>query len=100
MTNENNKAEIVDEEEISILSLTDEEGNEVEFELIDSVDFEGAEYLILLPPEEDASEVVILEVEPYADGTESYLTVDDERILGAVFEIFKERFADFFNFED
>ena len=42
--------ELLNEEEISILSLTDEEGNEVEFELIDSVDFEGAEYLILLPP--------------------------------------------------
>lgn len=92
--------ELLNEEEISILSLTDEEGNEVEFELIDSVDFEGAEYLILLPPEEDAAEVVILEVEPHDDGTESYLTVDDERVLNAVFAIFKERFQDFFTFEE
>ena len=41
------------EEEANILSLTDEEGNEVEFELIDSVDYEGKEYLILLPVDED-----------------------------------------------
>lgn len=92
--------ELLNEEEISILSLTDEEGNEVEFELIDSVDYEGVEYLILLPPEEEASEVVILEVEPHADGTENYLTVDNEEILNAVFGIFKERFAEFFTFED
>ena len=92
--------ELLNEEEISILSLTDEEGNEVEFELIDSVDFEGVEYLILLPPEEEASEVVILEVEPHTDGTESYLTVDDERGLNEVFKVFKERFADFFTFEE
>ena len=92
--------ELLNEEEVSILSLTDEEGNEVEFELIDSVDFEGVEYLILLPPEEDAAEVVILEVEPHADGTENYLTVDNEDVLNAVFGIFKERFADFFTFED
>ena len=92
--------ELLNEEEISILSLTDEEGNEVEFELIDSVDFEGAEYLILLPPEEEASEVVILEVEPHADGTENYLTVDDDRVLNEVFAIFKKRFAEFFTFED
>jgi uncharacterized protein YrzB (UPF0473 family) len=92
--------ELLNEEEISILSLTDEEGNEVEFELIDSVDFEGVEYLILLPPEEEASEVVILEVEPHTDGTESYLTVDDERVLNEVFKVFKERFADFFTFEE
>lgn len=92
--------ELMNEEEISILSLTDEEGNEVEFELIDSVDFEGVEYLILLPPEEEASEVVILEVEPHEDGTESYLSVDDERVLNEVFNVFKERFADFFTFEE
>ena len=92
--------ELLNEEELSILSLTDEEGNEVEFELIDSVDFEGVEYLILLPPEEEASEVVILEVEPHTDGTESYLTVDDERVLNEVFKVFKERFADFFTFEE
>ena len=92
--------ELLNEEEVSILSLTDEEGNEVEFELIDSVDYEGVEYLILLPPEEEASEVGILEVEPHADGTENYLTVDNEDVLNAVFGIFKERFADFFTFED
>ena len=92
--------ELLNEEEVSILSLTDEEGNEVECELIDSVDYEGVEYLILLPPEEEASEVVILEVEPHADGTENYLTVDNEDVLNAVFGIFKERFADFFTFED
>ena len=92
--------ELLNEEEASILSLTDEEGNEVEFELIDSVDYEGAEYLILLPPDEEAAEVVILEVEPHKDGTESYVTVSDEDVLNAVFNIFKERFQDFFTFEE
>ena len=92
--------ELLNEEEISILSLTDEEGNEVEFELIDSVDFEGAEYLILLPPEEEAAEVIILEVEPQGDDLETYVTVTDEETLNAVFTIFKERFQDFFTFEE
>ncbi len=87
------------EEEASIISLTDEEGNEVEFELIDSVDYENAEYLILLPPDDEAAEVVILEVEPHDDGTETYVTVSDEGTLTAVYEIFKERFKDIFTFE-
>lgn len=91
--------ELLNEEEASILSLTDEEGNEVEFELIDSVDYEDAEYLILLPLDEDASEVVILEVVPNRDGTESYVTVSDEKTLMEVYEIFKERFKDIFTFE-
>ena len=89
--------EMLDEE--AIISLTDEEGNEVEFELIDSVDYEGKEYLILLPPDDEAAEVVILEVEPHKDGTETYITVNNEDTLNAVYEIFKERFKDIFTFE-
>lgn len=94
--------ELLNEDEIAILSLTDEDGNEVEFELIDSVDYQDKEYLILLPAGEDddePAEVVILEVEPHEDGSETYLTVNDEETLNAVYEIFKERFADFFTFE-
>ena len=89
-----------EEEEQELISLTDEEGNEVEFELIDSVDYENKEYLILLPPDDEASEVVILEVEPHADGSESFLTVQDVDVLNAVYEIFKDRFKDIFTFED
>jgi uncharacterized protein YrzB (UPF0473 family) len=97
---ENNENLLENEEEISILSLTDEDGNEVEFELIDSIEYEGTEYLILLPPEEEANEVTILEVVPEGDEMESYLSVEDEEILQAVFAIFKDRFQDFFTFED
>ena len=96
MENEN----LLPEEEISILSLTDEDGNEIELELIDSIDHQGKEYLVLLPLEEESSETIILEVEPNDDGTESFLSVSDEDVLNAVFAIFKERFADFFTFEE
>ena len=92
--------QLLNEEEENIISLTDEEGNEVEFELIDSIDYEDKEYLILLPPDDEAAEVVILEVEPHQDGSESYLTVSDEGILNGVYEIFKERFKDIFTFEE
>ena len=96
MENEN----LLPEEEISILSLTDEDGNEFELELIDSIDHQGKEYLVLLPLEEEASETIILEVETNDDGTESFLSVSDEDVLNAVYAVFKERFADFFTFED
>ena len=96
MENEN----LLPEEEISILSLTDEDGNEIELELVDSIDHQGKEYLVLLPLEEEANETIILEVEPNDDGTESFLSVSDEDVLDAVFAIFKERFADFFTFEE
>ncbi len=88
--------ELLNQEEPLILELTDEEGNEIALEVLDSVDYEGVEYLVLLPDEEGADEVVILEVEPQTDGSESFLTVDNEDILNAVFEIFQARVKEFF----
>jgi uncharacterized protein YrzB (UPF0473 family) len=86
-------------EEIEVLELTDEEGNSVEFEVLDSVDYQGIEYLILLPLDEEAEEVEILEVVPGKDGNDSFMTVEDQEILNAVFAEFKERFQDIYNFE-
>lgn len=86
-------------EEIEVLELTDEEGNSVEFEVLDSVDYQGVEYLILLPLDEEAEEVEILEVVPGKDGNDSFMTVEDQEILNAVFAEFKERFQDIYNFE-
>ena len=92
--------EILQEEESNILMLTDENGEDVEFEYLDSVEYEGKEYLVLMPAEEDASEIVILEVEPIDEENENYLSVTDENVLNAVYGIFKERYKDVLTFED
>lgn len=91
------------EELDNIIVLNDEEGNEVEFEFLDLIEYEGEEYVVLLPVEEadDAGEVVILKLEDTeSEDEESYVSVDDEDILNKVFEIFKEKFKDDFNFVD
>lgn len=88
------------EEEIEMLSLTDEEGNETQFEYLDCIEYNGKEYLILLPAGDDSAEIVILEVEPVDEETENYLSVGDQDILDAVFGIFKERYKDVFTFEN
>ena len=88
------------EEEVSILTLTDENGADVEFEYLDCIDYEGKEYLVLIPVEEEANEIVILEVEPVDEENENYLAVSDEAVLNAVYGIFKERFKDILTFED
>ena len=96
MENEN----LIPEEEVSILTLTDENGQDVEFEYLDVIEYEGKEYLILLPMDEEAAEIVILEVEPVDEETENYLAVTDEAVLEAVYGIFKEKFQDVLEFED
>ena len=88
------------EEEISILTLTDENGDDVNFEYLDCIEYQGKEYLVLLPEEEDAAELVILEVEPVDEEVENYLAVEDEAILEAVYGIFKEKYKDIMDFED
>ena len=98
-----------DEEEIEIITLTDENGEDMDFEFLDLVEYEDKRYVVLLPPIEDVEgedededeEVLILQVED--DGTEeneSYVFVDDDDILTAVFDIFKEKFKDEFDFAE
>ena len=92
--------EILQEEEESTLVLTDENGVDQEFEYLDCIEYEGKEYLVLIPAEEDANEIVILEIEPVDEENENYLAVEDEAVLNAVYGIFKERFGDVLTFED
>ena len=89
-----------EEEETSIIMLTDENGNDVEFEYLDCIEYEGKEYLVLIPNEEDAEEVVILQIEPVDEETENYISVENEATLNAVFAIFKDRFKDILTFAE
>ena len=92
--------EILQEEESSLLTLTDENGVETEFEYLDCIVYNEVEYLVLIPADEDANEIVILEVQPVDEENENYVAVEDETVLDAVYEIFKERFKDILTFED
>ena len=92
--------EVLQEEESNILMLTDENGEDVEFEYLDCIEYNSTEYLILMPAAEDANEIVILQVEPVDEENENYLSVSDENVLNAVYDIFKERYKDVLTFED
>jgi uncharacterized protein YrzB (UPF0473 family) len=88
------------ENEVSnIITLTDEDGNKVDFEFLDLVTYEDKEYVVVLPVDEDSDEVVIMQVEEIDDENESYSGVEDEDTLQAVFDIFKERNKELFDFE-
>ena len=93
--------EILNEgEQADILTLTDENGVDVDFEYLDCIEYEGKEYLVLMPVNELSTEIVILEVEPVDEENENYLSVNDEAVLDAVYGIFKERYKDILTFED
>lgn len=94
----------LNEDESNIVVLNDEDGNEIRFEFLDLIEYESEEYVVLLPVDEDGEnedgEVVILKLEDSETDEESYVSVDDEETLSAVFEIFKDKFKDEFNFTD
>ena len=91
---------LLEEEESSIISLTDENGEEMDFEYLDCIEYQGKEYLVLSPAEEDACEIVILEIEPVDEETENYVAIESEETLNAVYEIFKEKYKDVLTFGD
>jgi len=95
---ENN--EILMDEEDSILTLTDENGEEMQFEYMDCIEYQGTEYLILMPLDEESAEIVILEIQPVDEENENYVAVEDESVLEAVYGIFKERYKGVLNFAD
>lgn len=96
MANEEIREEM--ETEGTLITLEDEEGNEVEFEFLDIVEYEGEEYIVLIENDEDADEVVILKINPIDEDTEEYVSIDDDALLDTVFEKFKKKYEGDINF--
>lgn len=92
----------MNEERDDVLVLMDDEGNETEFEYLDTVEMNSAEYVVLLPIQEEGSEpseeVLILKVEQDENGEDVFSSIDDDKELNEVFERFKEQAGEEFDF--
>lgn len=78
----------------NIVELVDEDGQEVAFEHLMTLEHEGKHYICLIPvePMEDVEEdeLVIMRIETDAEGNDVYATIDDDKELDAVFEKYLE----------
>lgn len=95
----------MDAERDDIVVLVDENGEEVEFEHIDTVEMNGNEYVVLIPFSEDEDddleeEVVILRVEHSEDGNDTFVTIEDDDELEEVFSEFQSRLEEEFEDEE
>jgi uncharacterized protein YrzB (UPF0473 family) len=98
--NENEELEEYTEDDI--ITLTDEDGNQIQALYLDTVEYEGQEYAALMTLQSDESgEILIFRIEDseYED-MDDYVPVEDDRILEAVYGIVKERFGDDLTFTD
>ncbi len=83
----------------NLVFLTDADGTPVTFEFLGQIKYKEENYVVLLPTENEVEEVVtILKLESTADQIEHYTNVKDVETLNAVFEIFKDKFKDAFDF--
>ncbi len=87
----------MDDERDDIVVLVDENGDEVEFEHIDTIEMNDNEYVVLAPLEEESDEegedeeVIILKIEHNEDGEDSFVTIEDDDELEEVFNEFQSR---------
>ena len=82
-----------EENKSNYVILTDEEGNEKEFEHIDTLEDKGTVYMAFIPAElnlEEEAEVVILKIVE-EDGEELLASVDDEEESLRLYNLFMSR---------
>ena len=91
--------EMNNEELDNIIVLTDEDGKDVEFEWLDTIEMKDNTYVVVVPAEEETDEVVILKMEK-EDEEETFVGLEDENEIKEVFEEFKERNKEIFDFID
>ncbi len=85
------------EEDTAIFTLTDEEGNEVDFEVIGQHEMNGENYVALLPVGEENSdkeewEYIILKLAKDGD-EEIFVTVDDDDEFDDIADYFDDLFS-------
>lgn len=82
--------------EISKITLTDENGLEIEFDVITKLDIEENEYVIVVPSDEndEEAEAVALKIEVNDDGEEVLVSIDDEDEFDMVQEAYATLFSE------
>lgn len=83
-------------EEENIVTLTDEDGQDHEFEVIDVIKVDDNEYAILRPleNEDDEDEAIILKISLDEDGNEILLDIEDDDEWEKVADAWQETIGD------
>lgn len=96
--------ENIQEEDNFLVDLFDDDGNKQTFEHLDTVQVNGDDYVICIPYKEEeddeVDEVIILKIDGEENGESVLVPEEDLEVLDKAYELFKERNADLFDFED
>ena len=80
----------MDQQESNLIQLQDENGKDVDFELVMTLEHEGERYIVLEATEDmddcKQGEAIILKVIQDENGDDVYATIEDEAEFQAVFD--------------
>ncbi len=93
-----------------IVTVSDEDGNEISFEVLDRIeDDDEKRYVALIPAYDDedpgaileqSAELIILRVEEDEEGETFLCPIEDDEEFNRIGNIFEERLADYYDIED
>ena len=90
-------------EENRVLTFTDDEGNNVDYEIVDSFEMDGMRFVALAEPETDdeaEAYVYIMQLISESDEEDVLVQIEDDALLDKAFEEFKARCEQDFDFVD
>ena len=90
--------EMLEEATPDLLTLEDEDGKEVTFEVIDATEVNGTRYLAVIPYQEDA-ELILMRIGTDEEGEYMDIVDDDEELL-TVGKVFEERLSAMYDIDD
>ncbi|MBU3141972.1 DUF1292 domain-containing protein [Clostridium sp. CF012] len=81
---------------VETILLNDEEGNEIEFDVLTKLDIEDKEYIIVAPTGEEDIDAIALRIDKDAEGNDILVTIEDDE----EFEMISEAYETIFSEED
>ena len=82
------------------ITITGDNGEELSFEVLGVLDYKERSFIILLPFDEEDDGIVILELVPSDDpDMDEFIPIEDDALLGEVFEEFKKNYEGEYEFE-
>lgn len=81
-----------------IITLTDENGVDTQFSLLDVIEYQGADYAVLYPADADDAPFMILRAEPDPSEPEDYffIGIESQKLIDAVYLRFQQRHPEIF----
>lgn len=81
-----------------IIALTDDCGNDIDFEFLDLIEYSSNSYAVLIPTDEAADQVLIFKVENASLEDNTFSPVEDPDLAQAIFDLFRVKNEEYFDF--